>query len=73
MDKWYVQFFYDLYHFIYNSVIGIFLLMINIILCTYILDSCCNKLLSCDYLGIIVLKFAQRECERYRGMSLSPL
>ena len=42
----YVHFIYNLYHFIYNSVIGIFLLMININLCTYILDSCCNKLLS---------------------------
>ena len=73
MDKCYVQFIYDLYHFIYNSVIGIFLLMIDIILCIYILDSCCNKLLSWNHLGIIVLRFAQRECERYRGMSLSPL
>ena len=39
MDKLYVQFMHDLYHFIYNSVISIFLLIADIIVCIAYISS----------------------------------
>ena len=62
MDKWYVQFLTDCYLFIYNSVIGLILIIIDITLYTYILDSCYNhclevilRLLFWDMLGASVI------------------